>query len=40
VVTPRFVLTRPSGSAEPAYLTPDILLDDSLAPEELARLLP
>ena len=40
VVTPRFVLTRPSGSAEPSYLTPDILLDDSLAPEELWRLLP
>jgi hypothetical protein len=40
VVTPRFVLTRPSGATEPIYLTPDILLDDSLSPEELADRLP
>jgi hypothetical protein len=33
-------LTRPSGSAEPVYLTPDILLDDSSSPEALAQRLP
>ena len=40
LVTPRFVLTRPSGAAEPRYLTPDIFVDDSLTADELARRLP
>jgi hypothetical protein len=29
LVTPRFVLTRPSGAVEPRLLTPDIALDDA-----------
>jgi hypothetical protein len=29
LVTPRFVLTRPSGADEPRLLTPDIALDDA-----------
>ncbi len=40
LVTPRFVLTRPSGAAEPRYLTPDIFVDDSLTADDLARRLP
>jgi hypothetical protein len=40
LVTPRFVVTRPSGSTEPRYLTPDVLVDDSLTTDELARRLP
>jgi hypothetical protein len=37
LVTPRFVVTRPSGSAGPRYLTPDIVVDDSSTADELAR---
>jgi hypothetical protein len=37
LVTPRFVMTRPSRSAEPRYLTPDILVEDSLTADEFAR---
>jgi hypothetical protein len=37
VVAPRFVMTRPSGSRDPPYLTPDIPLEDSLTAEEIAR---
>jgi hypothetical protein len=29
LVTPRFVLTRPSGADQPRLLTPDIALDES-----------
>ncbi|HEU4592076.1 MAG TPA: S41 family peptidase [Steroidobacteraceae bacterium] len=36
LVTPRFVLTRPSAAAEPALLTPDVYLDESQPAEAIA----
>ena len=35
LVTPRFVVSRPSGAAEPTLLTPDIELDESVTLGEL-----
>jgi len=35
LVTPRFVVSRPSGAAEPTLLTPDIELDESMTLGEL-----
>lgn len=37
VVTPRFVLRRPSGAKQPELLTPDIELDDSASIDDIAR---
>jgi len=37
VVTPRFVLRRPSGAQHPVLLTPDLEFDDAVSLDDIAR---